>query len=357
MKTVQELYLEKKMSAEEILDRIQSRDYIVCAQAAAEPTALLEKMDHLKTTGVRDVDFVTCVPAQDFPFFHDPEMKGIINRKSWFYSAGERTAHKEGLISFAPQRSQFCLSKGLERAAYEGRRPVLFATVSPMDKHGYMTLSISAIYEMDMIKSGSLVFVEVNPNYPRTFGDTLVHISQVAGLVESDRPIPEAAILPYTETDAAIGKNVASLVEDGSTIQLGIGYIPNAVAHELRNKKHLGIHTEMFTDSMVELIACGLRARLCDMEPSLVLSDDEVLEQIISRTRIARYRLQSGSFALEGARVQGYTGHVDLSIQGPDSLIRLANVLYCFAPWCGVGIKTALGMGGCRIEPIEYGRK
>lgn len=107
----------------------------------------------------------------------------------------------------------------------------------------------------------------------------------------------------------------------------------------------------------VELIARSLRARLCDMEPSLVLSDDEVLEQIISHTRIARYRLQSGSYALEGARVQGYTGHVDLSIQGPDSLIRLASVLYCFAPWCGVGIKTALGMGGCRIEPIEYGRK
>ena len=257
MKTVQELYLEKKMSAEEILDRIQSRDYIVCAQAAAEPTALLEKMDHLKTTGVRDVDFVTCVPAQDFPFFHDPEMKGIINRKSWFYSAGERTAHKEGLISFAPQRSQFCLSKGLERAAYEGRRPVLFATVSPMDKHGYMTLSISAIYEMDLIRKGAVVMLEVNPNFPRTFGDTMVHISQVTALVESDRPIPEAKIQPYTETDATIGKYIADLVEDGSTIQLGIGYIPNAVAHELRNKKHLGIQTEMFTETMMDLIECG----------------------------------------------------------------------------------------------------
>jgi len=106
----------------------------------------------------------------------------------------------------------------------------------------------------------------------------------------------------------------------------------------------------------VELIARGLRGRLCDIEPGMVLSDDEVLEQIISRTRIARYRLQSGSFALESTRVQGYTGYVDLSIQGPDPLIRLANLLYCFAPWCGVGIKTALGMGGCRIEPIEYGR-
>ena len=103
----------------------------------------------------------------------------------------------------------------------------------------------------------------------------------------------------------------------------------------------------------VDLIARALRAHLCDMEPGFVLSDDEVLEQVISHTRIARYRLQSGSFALEGARIQGYTGHVDLNVQGPDALIRLADMLFSFAPWCGVGVKTALGMGGCSVEPIE----
>ena len=103
----------------------------------------------------------------------------------------------------------------------------------------------------------------------------------------------------------------------------------------------------------VELIAGALRRRLCDVAPDIVLSDDEVLEQIVARTRIARYRLQSGSFALEGARVQGYTGHVDLSVHGPDPLIRLADMLFCFAPWCGVGIKTALGMGACRVEKID----
>lgn len=103
----------------------------------------------------------------------------------------------------------------------------------------------------------------------------------------------------------------------------------------------------------VELIAGALRRRLCAMEPGIVLADDEVLEQIVSRTRIVRYRLQSGSFALDGARVQGYTGHVDLSIHGPDPLVRLADMLFCFAPWCGVGIKTALGMGGCSVERID----
>lgn len=104
----------------------------------------------------------------------------------------------------------------------------------------------------------------------------------------------------------------------------------------------------------VDLIARSLRERLCEAAPDLVLADDEALEQIIAHTRIVRYRLQSGSYALEGARIQGYTGHVDLNIQGPDPLIRLADLLYGFAPWCGVGIKTALGMGGCSIGPIDY---
>ena len=257
MKTARELYQEKKMSAEQVLDHIQSRDFIVCAQAAAEPAALLQKMEYLKTTGVKDVQFASCVPAQDYSFFHDPDMKGIVNHTGWFLSAGLRQAHKEGLVTVVPQRSQFCLGKALDRAAYEGRRPVLFATVSPMDKHGYLSLSISAIYEMDLIRKGAVVLLEVNPNYPRTFGDTMVHISQVTALVESDRPIPEAKIQPYTEKDAVIGKYIADLVEDGSTIQLGIGYIPNAVAHELRNKKHLGIQTEMFTETMMDLIECG----------------------------------------------------------------------------------------------------
>ena len=152
MKTAQELYQEKKMSAEQVLDHIQSKDFIVCAQAAAEPAALLQKMEYLKTTGVQDVLFSSCVPAQDYSFFHDPEMKGIVNHASWFFSAGLRQAHKEGLVTAVPQRSQFCLGKALDRAAYEGRRPVLFATVSPMDKHGYLSLSLSAIYEMDLIK-------------------------------------------------------------------------------------------------------------------------------------------------------------------------------------------------------------
>ena len=103
----------------------------------------------------------------------------------------------------------------------------------------------------------------------------------------------------------------------------------------------------------VELIARSIQQRLCTVQPDSVLADDEVVGQIIERTRIVRYKLQSASYALEGTRLYGYTGYVELHVKGPDPLLRLAELLFSFAPWCGVGVKAALGMGGCRVSPVE----
>lgn len=264
----QSIYQSKKKSPEKLLELIRDRDYIFVAQAAAEPAAILSHMQHLKNTGVKDVILQTCLPIQNYPVFHDHEMDGILFHNGWFFNANLRKAQKDRLVSDIPQHSTSALRKTLDRLTYEGRRPVVMATVAPMDEHGYLSLSISAIYEMDLVKRGAFVLLEVNPNFPRTFGDTMIHISQVDALVESDRPIPAVNPVPYTELDATIGKYVASLVEDGSTIQLGIGNIPNAVANELKAKKHLGIHTEMFTETMVDLIECGAvdnsRKGFCD---------------------------------------------------------------------------------------------
>lgn len=257
MPAYQDLYNQKKMSADQLLELIQDHDYIFSAQAGGEPAAILDHMQHLKETGVKDVILNTCLPIKDYPVFHDPDMEGIFFHNGWFFNASLRRAHEEKLVSAVPQHSTSILRKTLDRLKYEGRRPVVIATVAPMDEHGYLSLSISTIYERDLVDRGALVLLEVNPNYPRTFGDTMIHISQVAGLVESDRPIPTLKLVPYTDVDAQIGRYVADLVEDGSTIQLGVGNIPNAVAVELRHKKHLGIHTEMFTETMVDLIQCG----------------------------------------------------------------------------------------------------
>ena len=257
MNHFQELYESKRMSAEQLLEHIQDNDFIFTPMAASGPDAIMMKMQHLKKTGVKNVILQSCIPSVDYPFFHDPEMDSVLKHHGWFFSAALRKSNAERLVSAVPQHSTSIFRKTMDRVRRENRRPVLMTTVSPMDAHGYMSLSVSSIYEMDVVKEGAILLLEVNPNYPRTFGDTIIHISQVTALVESDRPILCVQPAPYTEVDAVIGKYVASLVEDGSTIQLGIGNIPNAVANELKTKKHLGIHTEMFTETMVDLIECG----------------------------------------------------------------------------------------------------
>jgi acyl-CoA hydrolase len=257
MASYEEIYKSKVMTPDQALDLIQDGDYIFSAQAAGEPIELMSHLQHLKETGVKGCHLNTCLPLRDYPYFHDPEMKGILDHNAWFMSAGLRKAYQEKLVSPVPQSSTSILRRTLQRCAYEGWRPVVICTCSPMDDHGYLSLSVSAIYEMDLIKAGALTLVEVNPNFPRTFGDTQVPVSRVDAIVESNQPIPIAPLKPYTELDATIGKYIADLIEDGSTLQLGVGNIPNAVAHELRSKKHLGIHTEMFTETMVDLIECG----------------------------------------------------------------------------------------------------
>lgn len=169
---------------------------------------------------------------------------------SWFASGLCRDAINEGWADFTP--NYFHESPRL----YEQYVPVdvLMAAVSPMDKHGYFSLGVSVDYTSTAVKVAKKVILEVNNNMPRTLGDSFIHISQVDYIVENHVPLPELPVAPVTEVDAAIGQYVAELVDDGSTIQLGIGAIPNAVAQFLAAKRNLGIHSEMLTDGMVDLI-------------------------------------------------------------------------------------------------------
>ena len=257
MSNVKGIYDLKVKTAQKALELIKDRDYIFSAQATAEPIEIMSNLKYLKETGVKDCVLVTCLPLRDYDYFHDQEMKGILDHHAWFMSAGLRKSYEEGLVSPVPQRSTTILKKTLKRIEKENRRPVVICTVAPMDDHGFFSLSVSNVYEMDLIEKGALTIVEVNPNFPRTFGDNQVHVSRVDAIVEANHPIPTAEIAPYGEIDEKIGKIIAKHIEDGSTIQLGIGNIPNAVAHELKTKKHLGIHTEMFTETMIDLIECG----------------------------------------------------------------------------------------------------
>ena len=202
MNKFEKMYEEKKMTAEQALSLIQDYDYMFSAQAAGEPAAIMSKLQYLKETGVKNTTLNTCLPLQYYDAFKDPEMKGIMSHNGWFFSAGLRDAHGKKLVSASPQSSTSILRKVLSRLEYEKRRPVVLATVSPMDKHGYMTLSVSAIYERDLINAGALTIVEVkqaggkygdcsNGNmhyfFIRGIDSSCLHNSENAPVIETNR--------------------------------------------------------------------------------------------------------------------------------------------------------------------------
>ncbi len=131
-------------------------------------------------------------------------------------------------------------------------------SVSPPDKHGYCSLGVSIDTALAVVETAHRVVAQVNRNMPRTHGDGIIHVSQIHAFTEGHDPLPEMAPPPIDDTSRAIGEHVATLVEDGATLQMGIGAIPNAVLSCLGNHKHLGVHTEMFSDGVLPLIESGV---------------------------------------------------------------------------------------------------
>jgi acyl-CoA hydrolase len=134
---------------------------------------------------------------------------------------------------------------------------VFMVSVSPMDDHGYFSFGTGVTYHRAAADKSKKVIVEVNEHQPYIYGDTFIHISDVDAIVENHSPLPEIPAPPLTPEDEIIGDTIAEFVEDGSTVQLGIGGMPNAVGYALKPKHDLGIHTEMFVDAMIELIEAG----------------------------------------------------------------------------------------------------
>ncbi len=135
---------------------------------------------------------------------------------------------------------------------------VAFIQVSSPDRHGYCSLGVSVDVTLSAIQTAKKVIAQINPQVPRTHGDGIIHIKNIDFAVEIDQPIHASVLGIPTEVEAIIGRHVASLVEDGATLQMGIGNIPNAVLHNLHNHKGLGIHTEMFSDGILPLIEKGI---------------------------------------------------------------------------------------------------
>lgn len=243
----------KTVKIEKIYDLIKSNFEIVVGMAANEPRVFMENL-HTIGNRVEHVTITNCLPFVKADFFTEEKWRDAFFLDSWFHNSMLRKASKHGNISFIPNHLHFA---GKKRLDY--KKPNIFITAAtPPDKHGFMSLSTSNVYEKEMVEAADIVVFEINPNFPRTFGDMEVHISDVDYLVETDYEVPTLPNVEPNEKDMKIGKLIADYIHDGDNIQLGIGGIPNAVAKSLMGKKDLGIHTEMFTSGMIDLIEAGV---------------------------------------------------------------------------------------------------
>ncbi|MEJ8756657.1 acetyl-CoA hydrolase/transferase C-terminal domain-containing protein [Pontibacter sp. H259] len=241
-------------TAEEALAVIKSGDRVFLHGSAATPQYMIRKLAE-RADDLRDVELVSISTFGEMPCAEERYAKSFyIN--SLFVSANVRDAVNGGRGDYVP----IFLSE-IPQLFRLGIMPldVAIVHVSPPDQHGFCSLGVSVDIAREAVKSAKHVIAQVNPQMPRTHGDALIHIRRFDALVEVNEALPEVDYTQrITKTEEAIGRNVAALVEDHATIQMGIGAIPDAVLKSLTNHKGLGVHTEMFSNGLLPLIESGV---------------------------------------------------------------------------------------------------
>ena len=248
----------KTVTVEEAVLSLEDESYVHLYGTSAEPATFLGNFGLLrgKRKNITLVHFLGITP---FDFYTDESYRGVVNQESMFCSRFCPASQKLGLTSYVPSHLR---NSGVDRFDYMDRRnrtiDAYVVSATPMDRHGYFSTATVGMSNRGLVRNAKRVIVELNESLPRTFGDTYLHISEVDMVFQGENKLvclPEA---PVDEEDRLIGDFIAELIEDRSTIQLGIGGIPNAVADALMSKKDLGIHTEMIGDGIAMLCREGV---------------------------------------------------------------------------------------------------
>lgn len=239
----------KYVSAAEAVKVVKSGDRVYVQAAAATPSVLTKALSE-RASELKNVEICHLHTEGEAPYAH-PELATSFHVNSFFIGANVRHTLQAGNGSYTPVF--------LSELPHLFRKKVLdldvvFIHVSPPDKHGYCSLGVSVEASIAAIENARIVIAQVNPQMPRTFGDGILHVTEIDYLVDVNQPIFGHEVAPISEEEAKIGQYVASLIEDRSTLQMGIGSIPNAVLAQLKNHKDLGLHTEMFSDGVIDLI-------------------------------------------------------------------------------------------------------
>ena len=241
--------MSKYVTAEEAVKVVKSGDRVYLQAAAAVPTVLANALVE-RAPELRNVE-ICHLHVEGEARYANPELAQSFHVNSFFLGANVRHTLKAGNGSYTPVF--------LSELPYLFRKKVLpldvvFIHVSPPDIHGYCSLGVSVEATLSAIESSKKVVAQVNPQMPRTFGDGILHISEIDYLVEINSPIYSHETEKISPLEDKIGDYIASLIEDESTLQMGIGSIPNAALTKLSNHKNLGLHTEMFSDGVIDLI-------------------------------------------------------------------------------------------------------
>jgi 4-hydroxybutyrate CoA-transferase len=246
-------YAGKVVTAAEAMKVVRSGDRVVFAHACGEPLELVDELV-ARAPELERVE-INHMVAMGKGEYAQPEMAGSFFHKSLFVGASTREAVRDGRGDYIP-----VFFSEIPKLFCEGYLPpdVALIHVSPPDKHGFCSFGISVDYTKPAAQVAKTVIAQVNPNMPRTHGDSFIHVSEIDVVVESEQPIIELPPPRIGPVEEAIGKHIAGLVEDGSCLQLGIGGIPDAVLLFLHGKNDLGIHSEMFSEGVVDLYNEGV---------------------------------------------------------------------------------------------------
>jgi len=239
----------KTVSAEEAVKVIKSNDRVYIQAAAAAPQKLINVMS-ARHEELRNVEVCHLHIEAEVPYAN-PELKDSFHVNSFFIGKNVRHTLKAGNGSYTP--------------VFLSELPTLFQNhileldvvlihVSEPDKHGYLSLGVSVEATLAAIDNAKIVIAQVNKNMPRTHGAGIIHYTEIDYFVECDDELPYVNVSEPIEIESKIGDYVAGLIDDRSTLQMGIGNIPNAVLSRLKNHKDLGLHTEMFSDGVIDLI-------------------------------------------------------------------------------------------------------
>jgi 4-hydroxybutyrate CoA-transferase len=243
----------KIVKAEEAVSVIKSDDRVFIHSVAAAPSILIEAMT-ARAPELRNVEIIHLHTEGKAPYA-DVQYKDNFFHNALFVGGNVRKAVNEGRGDYIPiflSETPILFRKGILPL------DVALITVSPPDKHGFCTLGTSVDVSRAAVQTAKIVIAMINPHMPRTHGDGLVHTNSIHYAVHGSVPLLEYSPGIPTELEMTIGRHAASLIEDGATLQMGIGSIPNAVLAALTNHKNLGIHTEMFSDGVVDLVNSGV---------------------------------------------------------------------------------------------------